>query len=106
MPSHVQITGLLLTQSFDVETGQDQFEIATVQYVEVAERYAADTHFVHGSLVLATPSVRECKPIERVAKRFEYRFGLTRNRRAPVDKGPEHVEEECPDRDLHHSFLA
>jgi hypothetical protein len=106
MPRQIELTALLLAQRADMKARQDQLEIAPVQYVELAERYAARAHLVHGALIFAAPGVGEGEPVERKSERLEHHLGLARNRRAPIDHRAEHVEEQGFHRDCHEILLA
>ena len=94
MPRQIERAALLFGERADMKARQDQLEIAPVQYVELAERYAAGAHLVHGALIFAAPGVGKGRPIERKTKRFEHRLGLARDRGPPIDQGAEHVEEQ------------
>ena len=72
-----------------------------MQHVKLAEADAAGAHLIHGALVFAAPGIREGEPVERKTLRLQHRLGLARNRRAPVDQGAEHVEEQRFDSDRH-----
>src|ERR1700730_12828562 len=65
VPRQIELAALLFGERADVEARQDELEIAPMQYVELAERYAAGAHLVHGALVFTAPGVGEGGPIER-----------------------------------------
>jgi len=65
VPRQIELVALLLGERADMKARQDQLEIAPVQYVELAERYAAGAHLVHGALIFAAPGIGEGGPIER-----------------------------------------
>ena len=106
MPRQIELAALLFGERSDMKARQDQLEIAPVQYVELAERYAAGAHLVHGALIFAAPGVGESGPIKRKTKRFQQCFCLARDRGAPIDQGAEDIEEQGFHRHSHGTLLA
>src|SRR5581483_3691082 len=76
------------------EARQAALEVAPVQNVELGERDAPGADLLHARLVFAPPGVGEGEPVKLVAEGGEDFFGLARDRGAPVEQRPEHVEEE------------
>jgi hypothetical protein len=77
-----------------------------VQHVEPGKRQAAAAGLLHGGLVLAAPGIRETRPVAAPAERAEDALRLARNAGAPVDEGPEHVEEKSFDPRSHPASVS
>ena len=101
MPREIQITQDVLGQILQSEPRQDALEVAAMEHVELRERDAARAHLLHARLIFVAPGIGEGRPVEGMAARPEDRRGLARDAAAPIDQGPEHVEEQRLHGDRH-----
>src|SRR6516165_4238246 len=96
----------LLAKITDAKAIKREFEIASMQNVELAKTDAASTYFFHGALIFAAPGVSEGEVIQRDGFRLEHRLGLARDRGSPIDERSEHVEKQGLHRKRHRLFIA
>ena len=94
MPGEVQLGECLLAQVLKPEARQDALQVMAVQHVELGERQAAGTDFLHAGLVFRPPGVGEGDPVEVIPQRPELGFRLPGHGRPPIHQGAEDVEEE------------
>ena len=94
MPGEVQVVRDFVVELLEPEARADLIEHAAMQDIELHERLAARTHFLHARLIEPAPSIGEREPIDVVAERLENPLRVARNAVAPIDDGAEHVEDE------------
>src|SRR5258706_2764638 len=102
MPGEHELRERSLVQLLEAEARADAIEHAAVNDIEADEIRASGADLLHRRLVLSPPSVGEGDPVEREAERREERLRFARDAAAPIDHGPEYIEEKR----LHRSGLA
>src|ERR1700722_14345973 len=97
MPGAVKMGRYLLGETGESEPGQNAVKITPMQQVELGKWNAPRPHLIHAGLIFVATSIREAQPVGLMSEWLQHCLGLTRNAGAPIDKRPEHVEEQCLD---------
>src|SRR5215472_13420416 len=89
-----EVAFVVLAKRFNGKALERQFEVASMQDVELAKWDAAGAHLFQGALIFAAPSLGEGEIVQLNAFWFQQGLGLAGYRAPPVDQCPEHVEEQ------------
>ena len=94
VPRHGEVVEHRVGEAGQAKARDETLEIEPVEHVELRKRDTTGANRLHAGLVFRPPGVGEGDPVEAMAERTEDFFRLAGDRGAPVDKRPEHIEEQ------------